>query len=204
MEFKGGKEAIESRWAEEKALTELERQSYDIQEGSFSERIPRTRQTPELSKMELPQYSTGDVKVYLVNGQYIRDNIDIDFTQGGHGKVYKFIPENEIWIDRSLDTPEDKKATFLHELAEYNAMGEAIGKNTAYEQSHTKIANPLEVKARQNPDIVDEMIEAEMDKLIKNNDEVYREPARKVKSQGTYSRKYLGRRLRPPNLNISF
>jgi hypothetical protein len=206
MEFKGGKEAAQDRWAEEKALSELDKQSYDgITEGRFVEKIPRSK-TLGLQKIELLEYQSGDIKAYLVNGEYIRNELSksypdaIDFTQGNHFRKASYIPDNEVWVDRALDSPIDRKATLLHELREVQEMGKGI----SYEEAHSNIANPLELKARHNPELVDEFLEEEMKRAkreVENDTEYKPKPKPQPPKSGRY---YLGRRLRPPNLNISF
>ena len=149
MNVKGGKEAAETRWSEYEQMQDIDKQAYDfdgdgIPEGEITQGIPRGYKRKNiapvgLQKVELPQYRMEDgTRVYLVNGNFVRHNYDTDFTQGGHSKVYpEFIPSKEIWIDRSLDTSVDRKATLLHEIKEYKAMGSAIGKGKEYEDAHT-------------------------------------------------------------------
>lgn len=62
------------------------------------------------------------IKIYLMDSQYVRDNIDIDFTMGGHGYVYpRYIPEDEVWIDSRMNEV-DRYATIVHELVERRYM----------------------------------------------------------------------------------
>ena len=42
------------------------------------------------------------VKIFLVDGELIRDKLDIEFTMSGHHWRYHFIPKDEIWIDLFL------------------------------------------------------------------------------------------------------
>ncbi len=39
-------------------------------------------------------------KVWIVDGKYVRDNIDEEFNNYGQHYQFKFIPEKEFWIDR--------------------------------------------------------------------------------------------------------
>jgi hypothetical protein len=60
--------------------------------------------------------------VYLVDGERIRDEIDIDFTMGGNEGVYpNYVPRNEIWLDDAMH-PLDMCATALHEIVERDLM----------------------------------------------------------------------------------
>jgi len=71
--------------------------------------------------------------VYLVSGQQIRDEIDIDFTCGGNEGVYPtYVPAGEIWIDDALHTS-DRMATTLHEIVERDLM---IHHGWSYDRAH--------------------------------------------------------------------
>jgi len=60
--------------------------------------------------------------VYLVDGEYIRNNFDIDFTCGGQEAVYpSYVPPGEVWIDDALHAL-DRTATALHEIVERDQM----------------------------------------------------------------------------------
>jgi hypothetical protein len=48
----------------------------------------------------------GDITVFLVNGEKIRSDCHIDFTEGGHDLVYDFIPKDEIWISDEISAKE--------------------------------------------------------------------------------------------------
>lgn len=37
-------------------------------------------------------------KIYAVDGDWIKNNLDMIFCHGGHGHVHEFIPKNEIWV----------------------------------------------------------------------------------------------------------
>ena len=61
-------------------------------------------------------------KVFLVNGGYVRDNFDVDWVWGGHHFVYKWIPEDEIWVERHESDPHDTIALITHVVIEYKNM----------------------------------------------------------------------------------
>lgn len=90
--------------------------------------------------------------IYLVNGKAVRDNFLLSFTQGGHDKVYDFIPKNEIWIDDDLSNKE-RKYVILHELYERKLMNDGLN----YDLAHRK-ANELEKKYRKDPTGIDKKI----------------------------------------------
>jgi hypothetical protein len=77
----------------------------------------------ELEKIKikfLKKYSSK-LKVFLVDGELVRDLYYIDFTQGGHDLVYNFIPKQEIWIDNDI-SPREMEFVLLHEMHERNLM----------------------------------------------------------------------------------
>jgi len=69
--------------------------------------------------------------VWLVDGERIRDDLEIDFTMGGTHARWKFIPKREVWIDECL-SPRDRNATIVHELVERARML----KGASYEPAH--------------------------------------------------------------------
>jgi hypothetical protein len=77
----------------------------------------------------------GSVKIYKVDGDYVRSNTFVDFTEGGHFYVYKFIPENEIWID-ILPKMVDMVCNLAHELYErYIMKYDKLNYNDAHDKA---------------------------------------------------------------------
>jgi hypothetical protein len=88
-------------------------------------------------------YMGDKVEVWLVDGTYVREAYDIDFTQGGHHYRYAWIPEREIWIDDALHADE-RMYVVLHEALERKLM-KTGGLN--YEVAH-EIASRVELQYR--------------------------------------------------------
>ena len=66
-------------------------------------------------------FVTG-LPVYLVSGEQVRNQIDIDFTQGGNEAAYPgYVPAGEIWIDDAMHAL-DRIATIFHEIVERNLV----------------------------------------------------------------------------------
>jgi len=61
------------------------------------------------------------VEVWLVDGDVVRDCFKTDFVEGGHGYVYPWVPNNEIWLEDSIDPPE-RMTVLLHEYVELVKM----------------------------------------------------------------------------------
>jgi hypothetical protein len=78
--------------------------------------------------------------IYLVSGEKVRNELDIDFTQGGNDGIYPlYIPEPEIWIDDALRGL-DRTATALHEMVERDLM---VCHGMSYDPAH-EIASSYE------------------------------------------------------------
>lgn len=84
------------------------------------------------------------ISVWLVDGLYVRNCIDIAFTQGGHGYVYNWIPKSEVWIDNANIS--ETEWIITHELYERFLMKYS---NKSYSQAHN-MANTIEKRSRQN------------------------------------------------------
>lgn len=63
----------------------------------------------------------GDTVIYSVDGEVIRNKVDDDFTMGGHGYRYLYIPIDEIWIEKSLARSE-RQFVIWHEYLERRLM----------------------------------------------------------------------------------
>lgn len=83
------------------------------------------------------------ITVWLIDGKKVRDEYKTDFMEGGHGYVYKWIPDNEIWIEDGLNEHEIP-FIILHEFVERTFMKE---KNMNYDKAHD-IASKVEWSKR--------------------------------------------------------
>ena len=94
----------------------------------------------------LKNVEVGDTETVIfkfVDGDEVRDSKEpeaIDFTMGGHHYRYKFIPENEIWIEQH-QVEEDLAATMMHEITERITM-KYLGVD--YSTAHNNFADPAE------------------------------------------------------------
>ncbi|MBI4116480.1 hypothetical protein HY449_01930 [Candidatus Pacearchaeota archaeon] len=64
---------------------------------------------------------TKNLKIKIVRGNLVRSLFYLDFTGGGHDKIYSFIPEDEIWIDDDVYKKE-RALVLIHELHERALM----------------------------------------------------------------------------------
>jgi hypothetical protein len=63
--------------------------------------------------------------VWLVDGCAVRTCFHLDFTLGGHGYRYRFIPRREIWIDDAVAAAE-RPAILHHEAVEVELMARGM------------------------------------------------------------------------------
>jgi len=77
-------------------------------------------------------YKIGNIYIYRVNGKWIRENIDLDFTNFGQHYRFNFIPENEFWIDIEL-TGNETCFYIYHLLTEYKLMKDGFSYEGASE-----------------------------------------------------------------------
>ena len=64
-------------------------------------------------------------KICLVDGEYVRKNIDANFTEGTNPMVNKIMPADELWIEWQGEGDEAKEEmlhTLVHEPFEYFLM----------------------------------------------------------------------------------
>lgn len=101
---------------------------------------------PHIVKKRIIKGLLNGLMVWLVDGRLVRSGFNIDFVQGGHPRVYEFVPEGEIWVDDDVDWKE-WGYVILHELHEYNQMS----KGMPYEKAHAE-SSALELHCRKNPD----------------------------------------------------
>ncbi len=112
-------------------------------------------------KSPMKVYGNGRLKVWIVNGELVRDLFFLDFTEGGHDKVYSFVPKNEVWIDDDLEADE-RKFVLLHEVHERNLMSKGMD----YEKAH-KSSSKIEYFCRKHPEKLNKCLMKEFKKAEK-------------------------------------
>ena len=95
------------------------------------------------------------VTVWIVNGRLVRSTFDIDFTEGGHDKVYEFVPSQEVWIDDAI-LEQERGYVLLHELHERNRMSAGW----PYSRAHAE-SSRMEYRCRHHPDELHDALAAE-------------------------------------------
>jgi len=119
----------------------------------------------KIHKKLLKNYK-GKIKIWIVRGDLVRSIFFIDFTEGGHDKVYGFVPKNEIWLDDDLSAKE-RKFVLLHEIHERNLMTKGWPYWSYLHPKHSahKSASELEYFCRKNSGLLDKKLKEEFEKV---------------------------------------
>ncbi|MFH1237896.1 MAG: hypothetical protein V1491_00460 [archaeon] len=107
------------------------------------------------------KYCNKKISVWIVDGELVRSLFFLDFTEGGHDRVYKFIPDGEIWIDNDVSVGE-RKFILVHEAHERNLMIKGV----SYDDAH-RDSSRIEFFCRHHPKKVDEELKKELRKYSK-------------------------------------
>jgi hypothetical protein len=114
-----------------------------LEGGLVTERKLRAKERARVAAHSaLPVYRSfygrrKGVSIWIVDGPFVRGHLDPDFTYGGHGFEFAFIPKDEIWIDNSISV-EEAIFTIAHEQLQRELMAEGWDYDTAYELSLAK------------------------------------------------------------------
>lgn len=106
----------------------------------------------------------GALRVWTVDGSFVRKNISEEFTNFGHHYTYPEIPKNELWID-VVHSPAEYRFYLHHMLTERRLMA----RGTSGEEAR-KIANKEERKLRLRTRDVKEVMQ---DDRLPNPDAVH-------------------------------
>lgn len=88
----------------------------------------------------------GDIEIWIVNGEEVRNHFKTDFIEAGHFVVYPWIPskpQKEIWIEQLHE--HEMPYILLHEYVELVNMK---NKKTKYDPAHI-VAAKVEYAARE-------------------------------------------------------
>jgi len=87
-----------------------------------------------IHKKLLKEFSTEKIKVWVIDGEAVRNLFFLDFTEGGHEFVYPFVPKEEVWIDNDVGKDEIK-FVLLHEMHERKLMKGGMKYDDAHKSS---------------------------------------------------------------------
>jgi hypothetical protein len=140
-------------------LVELrERRKVDYIKKGIKPGVKKEEYIAKVHQNLLHSYSKY-LHVWVVDGELVRDLFFIDYTEGGHDKVYDFIPPREVWLDDDLQ-PKEIKFVLLHELHERHLMTKGFD----YPKAH-RSASHIEYFCRHHP----EELEAKLGEEIEKN-----------------------------------
>jgi len=137
-----------------------ERRKADFIQKGIKPGLSKAEVVAKVHKQLLKSYSRH-LSVWVADGQLVRDVFFIDYTEGGHDKVYAFIPPREVWLDDDLELKE-RKFVLLHEVHERFLMTQGL----KYFQAH-RSASHIEYYCRHHPQELDKTLARE---LAKNKD----------------------------------
>ena len=103
------------------------------------------------------------IEVWLVDGSVVRGLYKTDYTEGGHGYVYRWVPKDEIWVESTVDRRE-LPLVVAHEYLELRLMRD---EGLAYDPAHA-IAAKLEYQLREGRGL-DPLLAPERRKLRKRD-----------------------------------
>jgi len=76
----------------------------------------------------------GDIHVWIVDGDFIRKNIDEGFTNYGQHYRFLYIPKDEFWLDR--EAAQNEQSFFIdHLLVEHRLMAKGMSYDKALDAS---------------------------------------------------------------------
>jgi hypothetical protein len=84
------------------------------------------RKPPYIEKVD----ERGNIQVWIVDGPYIRTNMDEEFTNFGQHYRFSYIPVNEFWIDREAENNE-RQFFIDHLLMEHRLMSKGMSYSEA-------------------------------------------------------------------------
>jgi hypothetical protein len=130
----------------------------------------------------------GNLEVWIVDGTYIRGHIDEEFTNFGQHYRYKYIPANELWIDREAE--HDENRFFIdHLLVENRRMakgmsyGDALERADREERKERRRAGDMKQVTRSSKDLPDaKLVHERLWKKLENGVSVWIVNGRLVRS----------------------
>jgi hypothetical protein len=75
----------------------------EFRDGKPHRQVPREIYLEPYTTLPDPQ---GPVEVWLIDGNLARSYYKTDYTEGGHGYVYPWVPRPEIWVEDGVDRRE--------------------------------------------------------------------------------------------------
>lgn len=101
-----------------------------FRDGRPHKRVPEKVYVERYTTLPDPKFP---VEVWRVDGNVVRSLYKTDYTEGGHGYVYRWVPKHEIWVERDLHARE-LPYIVSHEYIELRLMrDEGLDYDTAHD-----------------------------------------------------------------------
>jgi len=109
-------------------------------DGRPHRRVPENIYHEQYITLDDPQFS---IEVWRVDGNLVRCFYKTDYTEGGHGYVYPWVPKGQIWLESGLD---EWELPFIvsHEYLELRLMRD---RGLQYDKAH-EICSQVEFDLR--------------------------------------------------------
>jgi hypothetical protein len=116
-----------------------------FREGKPHKRVPDELYLERYVELPDPQ---GLVEVWRIDGNLARSYYKTDYTEGGHGYVYPWVPKPEIWVEDGVD---HRELPFIvaHEYLERRLMRDAGMK---YDPAH-EVCSKVEFDLRKGAEV---------------------------------------------------
>ena len=160
----GKKYSVAKKYADK--IERKERANSKLYKNAHKKMKHKRELLKKIHKKLLKKYSNDKIKVWIVNGDLVRDLFFLDFTEGGNDQIYHFVPRGEIWLDDDLKIRE-RGFVLIHELHERNFMakGWPYWLDLHKERSAHWFANKVEFFCRRHPNFLDIKIKEELKKI---------------------------------------
>src|SRR5258708_19402742 len=104
-----------------------------------AKRKPAKRAQPKRWSPRMPYVERleqrGGLSVWLVDGSYVRRNIDEEFSNFGHHYSCSAIPQDEVWLDQEA-VPDEQRFFLHHAVVERELMAQGKDYDTARQEAN--------------------------------------------------------------------
>ena len=100
-------------------------------------RLESARQTRKGAPYVRKVRNEGSISIWIVDGSYVRKNIDREFCNFGHHYTFTKIPPREIWLDYETD-PDEESFFIAHALSERSEMARGRSYEDALAAANTR------------------------------------------------------------------
>ena len=89
-----------------------------------------------MKKPYIKKYKTiNGFDIWIVDGKYIRDNINEEFNNFGLNSRFRFIPKKELWIDKEYGSGNEIKFYLKNLLKEVELMEDGLDYDHAFDKA---------------------------------------------------------------------